>query len=259
VACGAAVGLGALAVAGSGADGTERAARPAGGEARGTLPAAPRPALRIPAPRALAAGRDQAEWAPVRRAAVARAAPSTSARRVASLSTRTPEDTQNLVRVLGRRTGAGGRVWVRVALAVLPNGTSGWVPRRALGAYEIARHRLVVDVGRLRATLLRAGRPVLTVPVAVGARRWPTPRGTFYVRNRLERYASPTYGPLAFGTSARSETLTDWPAGGFVGIHGTDRPDLIPGRVSHGCIRMRNADILELGRQMPVGTPVTIR
>jgi lipoprotein-anchoring transpeptidase ErfK/SrfK len=95
--------------------------------------------------------------------------------------------------------------------------------------------------------------------VARRRRRWPTPRGTFYVRNRLERYASPTYGPLAFGTSARSETLTDWPAGGFVGIHGTNRPDLIPGRVSHGCIRMRNADILALGRLMPIGTPVVIR
>jgi lipoprotein-anchoring transpeptidase ErfK/SrfK len=44
-----------------------------------------------------------------------------------------------------------------------------------------------------------------------------------------------------------------------VGVHGTDRPDLIPGRVSHGCIRLRNRDILELGRLMPVGTPITIR
>jgi lipoprotein-anchoring transpeptidase ErfK/SrfK len=45
----------------------------------------------------------------------------------------------------------------------------------------------------------------------------------------------------------------------FVGIHGTDRPELLPGRVSHGCVRMRNEDIVELGRLMPVGTPVEIR
>jgi hypothetical protein len=195
----------------------------------------------------------------VRRAVLARTRPEAGGPPVARISTRTPEGTANLVRVLGRRTDRAGRVWVRVALAVLPNGTSGWVPRRALGAYEVVRHRVVVDLRRLRLTLHRDGRPVLRAPVAVGARRWPTPRGTFYVRNRLERYASPTYGPLAFGTSARSETLTDWPAGGFVGIHGTNRPDLIPGRVSHGCIRMRNADILALGRLMPIGTPVVIR
>jgi lipoprotein-anchoring transpeptidase ErfK/SrfK len=64
---------------------------------------------------------------------------------------------------------------------------------------------------------------------------------------------------VAFGTSARSSVLTDWPAGGYVGIHGTDEPDLLPGRVSHGCIRMRNADIVRLARLMPMGTPLTIR
>ena len=52
--------------------------------------------------------------------------------------------------------------------------------------------------------------------------------------------------------------LTDWPDGGFIGIHGTDEPQLIPGRVSHGCIRMRNADIVALGRLMPIGTPLDI-
>jgi hypothetical protein len=49
------------------------------------------------------------------------------------------------------------------------------------------------------------------------------------------------------------------PASGYVGIQGTDRPDLLPGRVSHGYIRMRNGDILRLSRLMPVGTPITIR
>jgi lipoprotein-anchoring transpeptidase ErfK/SrfK len=87
---------------------------------------------------------------------------------------------------------------------------------------------------------------------------WPTPRGRFYVRDRLTRYRSPAYGPVAFGTSARSPAATGWPAGGYVGIHGTDRADLVPGRISHGCIRMRNADILRLARLMPVGTPIRI-
>jgi lipoprotein-anchoring transpeptidase ErfK/SrfK len=148
---------------------------------------------------------------------------------------------------------------MRVVLPVLPNGTSGWVPRRALGAYEVSHHRLIVDLARKRLTLLDRGRVVLRAPVGVGQSRWPTPRGRFLVRNRLERYASPQYGPVAFGTSARSPTLTDWPAGGFIGIHGTDQPSLLPGRVSHGCIRMRNRDIVRLGRLLGAGTPLTIR
>jgi lipoprotein-anchoring transpeptidase ErfK/SrfK len=57
----------------------------------------------------------------------------------------------------------------------------------------------------------------------------------------------------------RSATLTDWPAGGFIGIHGTNRPDLVPGAVTPGCIRLRSTNILRMGRLMPVGTPVEIR
>jgi lipoprotein-anchoring transpeptidase ErfK/SrfK len=141
---------------------------------------------------------------------------------------------------------------------VLPSGTTGWVPRSALGAYHVVKTRLHVDLERRRITLSRDGRELLVAPIGVGRAGSPTPRGRFYVRNRLERFRSSFYGPLAFGTSARSAVLTDWPGGGFVGIHGTDRPGLIPGRVSHGCIRMRNSDIVRLGRLMPVGTPITI-
>jgi lipoprotein-anchoring transpeptidase ErfK/SrfK len=43
-----------------------------------------------------------------------------------------------------------------------------------------------------------------------------------------------------------------------VGIHGTNQPELIPGRPSHGCIRVPNANIRLLARLMPVGTPVHI-
>ena len=65
--------------------------------------------------------------------------------------------------------------------------------------------------------------------------------------------------PVAFGLNARSRVLTDWPGGGFIGIHGTNAPELVPGRISHGCIRMRNDAILRLATLMPLGTPVTIR
>ena len=221
--------------------------------------APPRSALAIPEPRRLAAEPQLSTWAPLRRTVAARASASRRAAVVARLPVRTPEGTPHPLPVLGRRSDDRGRVWVRVGLPVLPNGTAGWVPRRALGAYELEYHRLVVDLERLRATLLRRGRPVLRAAIGAGTERWPTPRGTFLIRNRLERYDSRFYGPVAFGTSARSATVTDWPAGGFVGIHGTDRPELLPGRMSHGCIRMRNADIVRLARLMPVGTPVEIR
>ena len=222
------------------------------------LPSAPLPHTVAPAftpgpATALRGARFASRYAPVLRAVPARAAPRASAAVVTTLSPRTPEGTDNIVAVVGHRA-----PWVRVALATLPNGTTAWVPRAALGGYGTVDTRLDIDLRRLTATLYRAGRPVLRAPVGVGAPGSPTPRGHFYIRDRLTRYRSPAYGPVAFGTSARSPTVTDWPAGGYVGIHGTDRPDLLPGRVSHGCIRLRNADILRLAQRMPIGTPVTV-
>jgi hypothetical protein len=210
-------------------------------------------------PRELGSRRGVSRYAPVRAATAARERPDLYAPVVARLGARTPEGTQNIVLVLDRRTGADARLWIRVALPALPSGATGWVLRRALAGYGAVRTHLVVDLGAFRATLLRGGRPVFSAAIGVGRPEWPTPTGRFYVRNRLTRYASPFYGPVAFGTSARSSVLTDWPAGGFVGIHGTNRPELLPGRVSHGCIRLRNEDIRELARLMPIGTPITIR
>jgi lipoprotein-anchoring transpeptidase ErfK/SrfK len=70
--------------------------------------------------------------------------------------------------------------------------------------------------------------------------------------------ATTAYGPYIFGTSGYAK-LSDFPAGGIVGVHGTSQPRLIPGRPSHGCVRLRNADLRELAKQLPVGAPVRIR
>jgi lipoprotein-anchoring transpeptidase ErfK/SrfK len=164
-----------------------------------------------------------------------------------------------VVTVLGARTGKDGSVWVELRLPVLPNGSVGWVSRSSLGGYQTVSTHLIIDRERLQATLLRAGVRIFSAPVGIGAQGSPTPQGEFTVRSKLTRYASPFYGPVAFGTSARSAVLTDWPEGGYIGIHGTNAPRLLPGRVSHGCIRLRNRDILRLAVLMPVGTPVTIR
>ena len=196
-------------------------------------------------------------WAPVLRATVARDEPSPKAAPVGQLPTLTPDGTTNIV-VANGEADVDGATWVRVGLAILPNDTEGWVPRSSLGGWSFVDTRLVIDRARFAATLYRAGRVIFRTRVGVGAPGTPTPAGQFYVRDRLSGFSNPMYGPLAFGTNARSPTLTDWPGGGVVGIHGTNQPALIPGRISHGCVRLTNAAILKLGKLMPVGTPVTI-
>jgi hypothetical protein len=197
-------------------------------------------------------------WAFVLRTIPARAEPDATSRIVTRLRTRTPEHVQNIVLALGGRIDARGRYWVRVRLPILPNGSTGWVPRSALGSFRKIYTRLVIDRDLFTATLYRRGVAVFQSRIGVGKPQWPTPRGEFHIREKLSGFSDPIYGPLAFGTNARSPVLTDWFNGGFIGIHGTNQPGILPGRVSHGCIRMPNSAILRLARLMPLGTPVTI-
>jgi hypothetical protein len=196
-------------------------------------------------------------WAYVRRATVARRQPSAAAEVVARLPARTSLGTRELVLVLERSSTAAGE-WLHVRLPVRPNGVTGWVPARSLGRLRHLRRSLRVDVDAKTAMLLRDGQELWSGPIGVGAERWPTPRGRFYVRARVRRMPSaPLYGAFAFCTSALAP-VPPWPYGDFVAVHGTNRPELVPGAFSKGCIRLRDEDILELRELMPLGTPISI-
>lgn len=155
--------------------------------------------------------------------------------------------------------GTDGRRWVKVRIPRRPNGQTGWVPREALGRYRILTTALEVNRSTLRVTLFRSGRKVMQFPVGVGARSTPTPGGHFWIREKLRYKKDPMYGDRALGTSAYAPNLENWPLGGVIGMHGTSYPELIPGRPSHGCIRIRNRDIARLFKAVPVGTPLRIR
>lgn len=209
--------------------------------------------------RAVPASAYATRWAYVLDATRAFTRPTTRARAVAVVPTVTPDSLPNLVQVVAERWRRGRLVWVRVRLSTLPNSRLGWVPRAKLSTFHTVLTELVVDTRRFTITLYRRGRAVFHARVGVGTSSAPTPRGTFYIREKLTNFDNPFYGPIAFGTSARSPVLTDWPGGGIIGIHGTNEPGLIPGRISHGCIRLRNPDILRLARMLPLGTPLLVR
>lgn len=185
--------------------------------------------------------------------------PKPSAWLVARVSLTTAEGLPEVYTLLRSWTDADGRAWLQVRVPMRPKGRTGWVDAGAFGEAHLVRTQLIVDRHRLRATLYRSGRRVWGSPIGIGKERTPTPAGRFWIRERIH---SPdpagTYGPWAFGTSAYSR-LSDWPGGGVIGVHGTDEPGLIPGRPSHGCIRVPNPAIRSLARLMPIGTPVWIR
>ena len=197
-------------------------------------------------------------WAHPRRRAPVRRHPWAAAPAFTRLRRLTEDRLPEVYVALRSHVDGEGRVWVKVRLPMRPNGQRGWVLRSALGRLHVVTTRLTVWRATMRAVLRREGRVIWRSRVGVGAPRTPTPSGTFYVRELLRvRDPRGPYGPFAFGTSAYA-SVSDWPGGGVVGIHGTDAPQLIPGRPSHGCIRVPNRNIRRLARLMPVGTPVQI-
>jgi lipoprotein-anchoring transpeptidase ErfK/SrfK len=136
---------------------------------------------------------------------------------------------------------------------------TGWVRSGTLGPVQIVHTRLVVSQRRLRVTLFENGKRRFQARVGMGAPSTPTPHGSFWIREKFRVGGNSLYGPRAMGTAAYSDVLTDWPGGGVIGMHGTDEPSLIPGRPSHGCMRLRNADIVRLYRLTPIGTPLRIK
>ncbi|MCM3883797.1 L,D-transpeptidase [Frankia sp. R82] len=150
--------------------------------------------------------------------------------------------------------------WLRVMLPVRPNGTQGWV-RAADVRLSTTPYALAVDRTAHSLTIIRDGRQIARLPVGIGTGNTPTPSGTFYLTELLQP-GDPNgpWGPYAFGLSGFSDVITNFNgADGIIGLHGTNRPDLVGTDASMGCIRLRNTDIERLASLIPVGTPISIR
>ncbi|GAK08225.1 L,D-transpeptidase family protein [Geomicrobium sp. JCM 19038] len=103
-----------------------------------------------------------------------------------------------------------------------------------------------ISVNSRTLTLYYNGRVMRTFPIAVGQMVTATPIGSFVIVDREPNPGGP------FGTMWLSLSKLHY------GIHGTNDPSSIGHAVSHGCIRMHNADVEELAKLVPNGTSVTI-
>jgi lipoprotein-anchoring transpeptidase ErfK/SrfK len=156
---------------------------------------------------------------------------------------------------------AGQPGWIEVRLAQRPNESVAWLPatsiRLALDTYHI-----IIHLGTTQLQLFNHGQLMADFPVGIGVPSAPTPTGHFFVA-LFARPPSPGYGQFVMVTSAHSNTLSDWEESGdaIVAIHGSLGSDAAIGTtgaaVSHGCIRLHDADLLHL-RDVPAGTPIDI-
>ena len=135
--------------------------------------------------------------------------------------------------------------------------------------------QVVINVPQTRLFLYQDGQLVKSFPVAVGKMLTRTPTGSFAVTGI---YHDPSwYVPKSIQNELREQgkpVLTMVPPGDdnplgkvFIrfgeqslglGIHGTNAPGSVPGFRSHGCVRMKNPDVLELSGKVNVGDAVTV-
>jgi lipoprotein-anchoring transpeptidase ErfK/SrfK len=119
--------------------------------------------------------------------------------------------------------------------------------------------RIEVDVNARRLHVFQGGKEIATHPVAVGTEKWPTEKGEWTVKqvvwnpdwvppkdeawaeDREPRESGDPKNPLG-----RVQLVYDLPRT----IHGTNQPSSIGKAVSHGSIRMNNAEIVQLAKQV---------
>jgi lipoprotein-anchoring transpeptidase ErfK/SrfK len=149
----------------------------------------------------------------------------------------------------------------KVLLPIRPNGSTGWVNPIDVGIKRTHKYRIEIGLSKFTIKVFNGTDLVMNEKIGVGTQDTPTPNGRYYIKELLQPpKPDGIYGPFAYGLSGFSPVLQSFNGGdGTIGIHGTNKPELLGTRASHGCIRMRNEAISQLTKFLPLGTPVIIQ
>jgi lipoprotein-anchoring transpeptidase ErfK/SrfK len=125
-----------------------------------------------------------------------------------------------------------------------------------------------IDKNKLKLTLRRGEAEVLkSYPVAIGRgvgvkktrTDLITPAGVFKIWRVIQDATHLVYDPKWFGEpgepqkGAYGAKLISFYNPWEIALHGTNSPNSIGKRVTHGCVRMRNKDIVELSKSVKPG------
>jgi lipoprotein-anchoring transpeptidase ErfK/SrfK len=153
--------------------------------------------------------------------------------------------------------------WLYVRLAQRPNGSTIWV-RQSDVTLSTTTYAIVVNLTTMHLQVFDNGTQLFDFPAGIGAPDDPTPTGQYFMPMQYPS-PGPGYGPFVLVTSDHSDSITDWENSGdaVIGIHGpiTSYDDSLIGTtgaaISHGCIRLHDADLAQLSI-IPAGTPIDI-
>lgn len=148
--------------------------------------------------------------------------------------------------------------WILVLSLLLAavTGVFAFATREAPAPEPSETLRLEVDVSERTLTVVENGEPARTYEVTVGTARHPTPRGGYAIDWLVW---NPSWNPPDSDWARGKKKMgpgPDNPMGRVkmffrrpaYYIHGTNREDEIGRAASHGCVRMRNEDVMELAQ-----------
>ena len=133
------------------------------------------------------------------------------------------------------------------------------------GSSSFPEKKVLVDLSDRRVYVYRQDTVIASYPIGVGKKGWETPTGTFKVMHMQKdpAWRHPITGKV-FAAGPNSPLGKRWI--GFwtdghneIGFHGTPNSELVGSPVSHGCLRMRNPDVLLLYEQVSLGVLVQVR
>jgi len=127
---------------------------------------------------------------------------------------------------------------------------------------------VTVSLGERVVRVFDKGELTTTYNVAVGEPRYPTPPGRFTVQGMQvdppwnvpqSDWAGDLAGTTVPGGDPSNPLVARWIGfNGSVGFHGTASIGSIGTAASHGCVRMRPDDVIDLYERVAVGTPVLV-
>lgn len=123
---------------------------------------------------------------------------------------------------------------------------------------------LVLNLGQRKVHVYQGEKLLASYPVAIGRPEFPTPTGEFEIFEMIVNPAwqSPWTGeveaPGADGSLGLRWIGFTKMSNGVIGFHGTPNVASIGRAASHGCVRMRNEDIVKLYEHVKVGTLVRV-
>jgi lipoprotein-anchoring transpeptidase ErfK/SrfK len=135
----------------------------------------------------------------------------------------------------------------------------------AAGQTQALNRRLILKLRERRVYVYEGDKAIANYRVAVGKKGWETPTGNFQVIQKVPNpiWQNPWNGKISQPgpkSPLGERWIGFWSDGkNTIGFHGTPGEHLIGQAVSHGCVRMRNADVKALFDLVEVGTPVLVQ